>query len=137
MDIKVVKQMIALAKRENLKKLHVKDQEVEISFEMKEDYSSSLPSEFPLEKNMQEIGDISLDDIIYSPMVGVAYIANSPEEKPFVELGGKVKKGDILCIIEAMKVMNEVKADKDGRIKEIKVKDGEVVEYGKQLFVIE
>lgn len=73
---------------------------------------------------------------ITSPMVGTFYAKPSPDAKPYVEIGTKVKKGDKLCIIEAMKLMNEIESEYDGEIVEILVKDGEVVDYGKKLFKI-
>ena len=75
--------------------------------------------------------------IITSPMVGTFYMKPSPNADPYVKVGQKVKKGDVLCIIEAMKLMNEIEAEFDGTIKEILVKDGESVEYGKPLFEVE
>lgn len=75
--------------------------------------------------------------IIISPMVGTFYMKPSPNADPYVKVGQKVKKGDVLCIIEAMKLMNEIEAEFDGTIKEILVKDGESVEYGKPLFELE
>ena len=75
--------------------------------------------------------------IITSPMVGTFYMKPSPNSDPYVKVGQKVKKGDVLCIIEAMKLMNEIEAEFDGEIKEILVKDGESVEYGKPLFKLE
>ena len=69
-------------------------------------------------------------------MVGVFYEAASPDAAPFVEVGSKVKKGDILCIIEAMKLMNEITAKKDGEIVDICVQNGEVVEFGQTIFKI-
>lgn len=74
---------------------------------------------------------------IKSPIVGVFYASPSPDEQPFVESGQKVKKGDVVCIVEAMKVMNEIKAKKDGIIKKILVENEEVVEYGQPLFLVE
>lgn len=74
---------------------------------------------------------------IKSPMVGVFYQAASPEAEPYVTVGKTVKKGDTVCIIEAMKLMNEIQAEEDGTIKEILVKDGDIIEYGQPLFVIE
>ena len=74
--------------------------------------------------------------IIKSPMVGTFYIKPSPTSKPYVEVGDEIKKGDTLCIIEAMKLMNEIEAEFSGKITEILVKDGEVVEYGAPLFKI-
>lgn len=75
-------------------------------------------------------------NIVKSPMVGTFYIKPSPDAKPYVEIGKHVKKGDVLCIIEAMKLMNEIESEYDGEIVEIYVKDGEPVEYGKPLFRI-
>ena len=71
---------------------------------------------------------------IKSPMVGVFYTSPSPDTKPFVEIGQRVKKGDVVCIIEAMKLMNELTADQDGEVVDICVNNGEVVEYGQPLF---
>ena len=75
-------------------------------------------------------------DIITSPMVGTFYRAASPESKPFVEKGQKVSKGDTLCILEAMKMMNQVNAETGGTIIDILVDDAEPVEFGQPLFVI-
>ncbi len=74
---------------------------------------------------------------IKAPMVGVFYQAASPEAEPYVTVGKAVKKGDTVCIIEAMKLMNEIQAEEDGTIKEILAKNGDIIEYGQPLFVIE
>jgi len=74
--------------------------------------------------------------IIESPIVGTFYHAATPDAKPFVQIGSKVKKGDVLCIIEAMKLMNEIEADIDGEIVEIFVENENAVEYGQPLFRI-
>lgn len=73
---------------------------------------------------------------VKSPMVGVFYDSPSPEADPFVKVGSKVKKGDVLCIVEAMKLLNEITADTDGEIVDICVNNGDVVEYGQPLFKI-
>ena len=73
---------------------------------------------------------------INAPIVGVFYVAPSPESDPYVSVGKKVKKGDTVCIIEAMKCMNEIQAEEDGEIVEVLAKDGELVEYGQPLFKI-
>ncbi|HEX2986204.1 MAG TPA: acetyl-CoA carboxylase biotin carboxyl carrier protein [Caproiciproducens sp.] len=72
--------------------------------------------------------------IIKSPMVGVFYIAPSPESEPYVKVGSMVKKGDIICVIEAMKLLNEINSDQDGEIVEVCAENGQVVEYGQPLF---
>lgn len=73
---------------------------------------------------------------VKSPMVGVFYSAPSPDSEPFVSEGNRVKKGDVLCVIEAMKLMNEVNAESDGTVVEVCVENGQVVEYGQTLFRI-
>ncbi len=73
---------------------------------------------------------------VCAPMVGVFYVAPSPGAEPFVRVGSKVKKGETLCILEAMKLMNEVVAECDGEIAEICANDGDLVEYGRVLFRI-
>lgn len=76
------------------------------------------------------------EEIVKSPMVGTFYSKPSPNANSYVEIGQKVKKGDVLCIVEAMKLMNEIESEFDGEITEILVQDGEAVEYGKPLFKI-
>ncbi len=73
---------------------------------------------------------------VKSPMVGVFYAAPSPEDEPFVKVGDSVKKGDVLCIIEAMKLMNEITAEQDGTVAEVCVEDGALVEFGQPLFIL-
>ncbi|MFZ5594304.1 MAG: acetyl-CoA carboxylase biotin carboxyl carrier protein [Pseudomonadota bacterium] len=74
---------------------------------------------------------------VTSPMVGTFYRAPSPGAKPFVEVGGRVNVGDVLCIIEAMKMLNQIESDKAGVVTAILVENGEPVEYGEPLFIIE
>ena len=74
---------------------------------------------------------------VNSPMVGTFYASASPESKPFVTVGQTVKKGDTLCILEAMKMMNQVQAESDGKILEILIDNAEPVEFDQPLFVIE
>jgi acetyl-CoA carboxylase biotin carboxyl carrier protein len=75
--------------------------------------------------------------VVKSPMVGTFYRAGSPGSKAFAEVGDTVKAGQTICIIEAMKLMNEIECDKDGVVKSILVENGQPVEYGEPLFVIE
>ena len=74
---------------------------------------------------------------ITSPMVGTFYMASSPGAKPFVEVGSTVSTGQVVCIIEAMKLMNEIEAEVSGKVTQICVKDGEAVEYGQVLMYVE
>lgn len=75
-------------------------------------------------------------NVVKSPMVGTFYKKPSPDANPYVEVGQRVKKGDVLCIIEAMKLMNEIESEFDGEIIEILVEDGKPVEYGTPLFKV-
>jgi acetyl-CoA carboxylase biotin carboxyl carrier protein len=77
------------------------------------------------------------DHTVTSPMVGTYYSAASPGAKAFVEIGTEIKAGQILCIIEAMKMMNQIESDKTGRVTAILAKNGEPVEFGQPLFIIE
>lgn len=90
------------------------------------------------EASVPAAADIAADDakVISSPMVGVFYAAPSPDAEPYVSVGSVVKKGDVLCLIEAMKLMNEVQAEQSGEIVKICVENGQVVEYGQPLFLI-
>ena len=86
------------------------------------------------QKTKNEINDslISID----SPMVGIIYLTPKPSSPPFAKKGQKIKKGDTICLIEAMKTFNEIKSDRDCTIKSIMVKNGEAVEFGQPLFEI-
>mgnify|MGYP001237287867 FL=1 len=92
--------------------------------------NSQNNSEVSIKENSSNI--ITID----SPMVGIIYITPKPSSPPFVKKGQKVKKGDTICLIEAMKTFNEIKSDKDGLIQSILVKNGEAVEFGQPLFEI-
>jgi acetyl-CoA carboxylase biotin carboxyl carrier protein len=75
--------------------------------------------------------------VIKSPMVGTFYVSSTPGGKPMAEVGSVVKEGDAVCIIEAMKIMNEIEADKAGTVTQVLVENGQAVEFGQPLFVIE
>ncbi len=96
---------------------------------------TSKQKDIPNKDEKEEI--TKKDNIVKSPMVGTFYIKPSPNDRPYVEIGTEVKKGDTLCIIEAMKLMNEIESEFTGKVKEILIKDGEAVEYGTDLFIIE
>ena len=76
-------------------------------------------------------------NVVKSPMVGTFYRSANPGSEPFIEIGSTVKVGDPICIIEAMKIMNEIEADAAGTIREILCENGQAVEFGQPLFVIE
>lgn len=90
-----------------------------------------------IENQKKEYKNEKKGNIIKSPMVGTFYLKPSPTAEPYIEIGKEVKKGDVLCIIEAMKLMNEIESEYTGKVIEILVKDGDVVEYGTPLLRIE
>ncbi|MFQ5646939.1 MAG: acetyl-CoA carboxylase biotin carboxyl carrier protein [bacterium] len=93
-------------------------------------YNSPQPEEE--DKTVYEAGV----EIITAPMVGTCYLSPSPDKPPFIQLGGKVKKGSTLCIIEAMKLMNEIESVAQGEVVEVMVKNAQPVEFGEPLFAI-
>lgn len=90
-----------------------------------------------IQEKSQSADDVDLGGALKSPLVGTFYRKPSPDEPPFVEVGQSVKEGDVLCIIEAMKTMNPVKAKKPGVVSKILVSDNSPVEYGQPLIIIE
>lgn len=127
--------------------------EIEIEFpdgikiSMKKDSGLKLSSPVPMvqETNSPAVkapADLVVQEkkidgnVVKSPMVGTFYSKSAPSAEAFVSVGTKVKKGDTLCIIEAMKLMNEIESEFDGEVVEILVKDDEMVEYGQPLFII-
>jgi len=90
-----------------------------------------------IENQIKENKNEKKGNIIKSPMVGIFYLKPSPTAEPYIEIGKEVKKGDVLCIIEAMKLMNELESEYTGKVTEVLVKDGEAVEYGTPLLRIE
>ena len=110
-----------------------KNENVEISTKVMKSSSQDVKKEEP---ELEQSSNENTGKIVKSPMVGTFYIKPNPSANPYVEVGKKVKKGDVLCIIEAMKLMNEIESEFDGEVAEIFIKDGEAVEYGKPLFKI-
>jgi len=102
--------------------------------------SISIPQkQVILDENVQDIDKTEKEEnyqIIKSPMVGTFYASSSPKAEPFVKIGDKVKKGQVVCIVEAMKLMNEIESEFDGEIVEICKQNEDMVEYGTPLFKI-
>jgi len=88
----------------------------------------------PAETSLPEASELHT---VKSPMVGTFYRSSSPGAKPFVEVGDMVKEGDTICIIEAMKILNEIEADKSGKVVQVMCENGQAVEYGQTLLTIE
>ncbi len=122
-------------------KIRMKKEEKKIIEVPKNDNKHIIPNDEDVESDIEnrekDINKSVEGNVVKSPMVGTFYAKSSPDSEAYVTLGQQVKKGDILCIIEAMKLMNEIESEFDGKIVEILVEDGEAVEYGMPLFVIE
>lgn len=139
-DVDLIKKLVDIVSRSNIDELRIGDKDIKIT--IKKSTTPYKIQEIPQES--EEIQELSSENkenreglFITSPIVGTFYRAPKPDAPPFVEVGDEVKIGQTLCIIEAMKLMNEVKSDYNGIVKEILVENGEPVEYGQPLFIIE
>lgn len=152
MDKDFIKELINLVKGSNIKTLQIEQGDlkiyVETHKELKEHGSeSTLRQHIKKEEEFKHIEilppseDIKENEkkyhVIKSPLVGTFYRSPAPGAPPFVEVGDIVSPGQVLCIIEALKVMNEIESDVKGRIEKILVENGETVEYGQPLFLID
>jgi acetyl-CoA carboxylase biotin carboxyl carrier protein len=115
-------------------KIRIKREKIMPSSELPVSVKHSETEKVPVKEEPEE--DQTLVTIT-SPIVGVFYRAPSPESPPFVEIGSPVRKGQVLCIVEAMKLMNEIESDRDGIISKILIENGQPVEYGEPLFLVE
>jgi acetyl-CoA carboxylase biotin carboxyl carrier protein len=153
MDIRKVKKLIELLEESGIAEIEIK--EGEESVRISRQAATSMPTFAPMyapplsmpaaapaapvagAPSLAPVAAHSPDKAVTAPMVGTFYAAPAPGAKAFVELGSEVKPGDVLCIIEAMKMMNQIESDKAGRVVSILVKNGDPVEFGQPLFVIE
>ena len=144
MEINIIKKMIELLENSSLKKIHLRDGDFEISLE-KDDFETAKRPSGPhyieklktIDENPNIEKKVDERNYVLSPMVGTYYSSSSPDQPPYVKVGDKVEENTIICIIEAMKVMNEIKANKKGIIKEILIENAQPVEFGSKLFHIE
>ena len=147
MDIRKVKKLIELLEESGIAEIEIKEGEESVRISRGD--SAALTNKIPISQTSTttntpiepatttEEGAISPDGhTVNSPMVGTYYEAPAPGQKAFVEVGKSVQVGDTLCIIEAMKMLNQIEADKAGLIKAMLVENGQPVEYGQALFVI-
>ncbi|MEC7677168.1 MAG: acetyl-CoA carboxylase biotin carboxyl carrier protein [Pseudomonadota bacterium] len=155
MDLRKIKKLMELLEESGIAEIEVKEGEesIKLSRNISSTTNMQVPqviqqpvqtSQPPTNQQASEIGVNAVDNLkkekrntVNSPMVGTFYASASPESKPFVTIGQSVKKGDTLCILEAMKMMNQVQAESDGKIVEILVDNAEPVEFDQPLFVLE
>ncbi|MGQ9569360.1 MAG: acetyl-CoA carboxylase biotin carboxyl carrier protein [Thermodesulfovibrionales bacterium] len=141
MELEDLKELIEYLKDTDITEISVEKDGIKVKIK-REKFLSPMeisPQKFVShqEKALGKIEEEARVITVTSPIVGTFYRAPSPEADPFVEVGSKVKKGHVLCIIEAMKLMNEIESDVDGIVIKILVENGQPVEYGEPLFLIE
>ena len=135
-DRKLIKELVDTLEEFKLTELEYSEKDTKIKVSRQTKVSQNISSEISTEKNNQKVETVSGTEI-KSPIIGTAYLAPEPGAKKFVETGKKIKKGDTVMIVEAMKTMNHVPSPKDGVVKSINVEDGQPVEYGQTLVVID
>jgi len=146
MDIRKIRKLIELIDETGIAEIEIKEGEESIRLSRTSSVAAQVPIPAPAVHAIAAPPQATVESKpveqykegqkVCSPMVGTMYSSSSPEADPFIRLGQKVKTGDVLCIIEAMKMFNEIEAERDGVIAEIMVGNGEPVEYGQTLFII-
>ena len=149
MDIRKVKKLMELLEQSGMSEIEIKEGEESVKISRygnaplmtptipQQPAAMVTPSQVESTTTAANKGSEVSGDLISSPMVGTYYSAPSPSAKPFVTVGQHVNKGDTVGIIEAMKIMNQIETDHSGTVVEILVKDGEAVEFGQALIVIQ
>ena len=150
MDIRKVKKLIELLEESGIAEIEIHEGEESVRINRggsaplpqtmvnvpPVDASSSLKTQLSTNENSSSDDYSDEGEVITAPMVGIFYSSPSPDQPPFVNKGQNIKTGDVLCIIEAMKIMNQIEADIGGKLVRILVENGDPVEYGQPLFVI-
>ncbi len=147
MDIRKIKKLIEIIENSDVTELEIREGEESVRISRFSSVAAPAMVAAPVVQVAPTVGVASVTTVettpeisghaLKSPMVGTFYRASSPEVAPFVEVGQTVSSGETLCIIEAMKILNPIEADKSGRIKQILVDNAEPVEYDQPLFIIE
>jgi acetyl-CoA carboxylase biotin carboxyl carrier protein len=153
MDLRKLKTLIDLVSESNISELEITEADGKVRI-VKADPAAAVaqpvyaaapaptvaaaaPAAAPAAAAAPPAAPVETGHIVKSPMVGTFYRASSPNAKPFGDIGQQIKEGEAICIIEAMKIMNEIEADKSGTITKILCENGQAVEFGQPLFVIE
>ena len=133
---KLIKELVDNLEEFKLSELEYSEKDIKIKVSRQTKMSQNISPEITIERNNQKAEAVSGTEI-KSPIIGTAYLAPEPGAKKFVETGKKVKKGDTVMIVEAMKTMNHVPSSSDGVVKEICVEDGQPVEFGQTIIILE
>lgn len=137
MKIKEIEDIIRLFEKAAISKMDLEVDNIKITLEKNSNYKVAEQQFVGEEKEIRELPkEEKIGQWVTSPIVGTFYATRAEGVEPFVKVGGTVKKGEIICIVEAMKMMNEIKAPKDGIIMEIKPKNEDMVAYGESLILI-
>ena len=148
MDLRKLKTLIDLVSESNVSELEITEAEgkvrivkggvaAPVQYVQTMAAPAAAPPAGPAAAEPAAAAPAATGHVVKSPMVGTFYRSSSPGAAAFVEIGSQVKEGDTVCIIEAMKILNEIEADKSGTITQIMCENGQAVEYGQPLFVIE
>ena len=145
---------MALFNESNMTEFHLSNEEFEVQFSKREEYPQvvsnavapvanvaspveAAPVSVSSSAETQEAPQVATDaKYITSPIVGVVYLQSSPDADPFVQVGKQITSNDTVCIVEAMKIMNEIKSDFNGEVVEVLVENGQMVDFGQKLFAI-
>lgn len=165
MDLKVIENLLGLISESEVNEVSIEEGDFKIKVKKQPDVQQSANQQMPVQYQIpaqqaqqpqpqaspapqqtqqtqqeaapsEESKDEVSGDVVKSPIVGTFYRAPSPEDDPFVSVGDKVEKGDTVCIVEAMKIMNEIETEYSGEVKKILVENAEAVEYDQPLFII-
>ena len=149
-----IKELMTLFNDSNMTEFHLSNEEFEVQFSKREEYPQVVSNAVAPVANVaspveaapvsaapsaeaQEAPQVATDaKYITSPIVGVVYLQSSPDADPFVQVGKQITSNDTVCIIEAMKIMNEIKSDFNGEVVEVLVENGQMVDFGQKLFAI-
>jgi acetyl-CoA carboxylase biotin carboxyl carrier protein len=142
-DVELIRRLVEIVSHSDIDELKVGDKDIRVTIKKSSIgrshivYETKKESEEVLKNEPQDYEELKEGIFITSPIVGTFYRSPSPGAPPFVDIDDEVKIGQTVCIIEAMKLMNEVKSDYNGIVKRVLVENGEPVEYGQPLFLIE
>ena len=154
MNVEEIKELMTLFNDSNMTEFHLSNEEFEVQFSKREEYPQVVSNAVAPVANVaspveaapvsaapsaeaQEAPRVATDaKYITSPIVGVVYLQSSPDADPFVQVGKQITSNDTVCIIEAMKIMNEIKSDFNGEVLEVLVENGQMVDFGQKLFAI-
>lgn len=143
MELEDLKELMRLLKDTDVTELQIEKDGVKVKIKREKFFGHlEIQHPFPEKREIKKEEVIQTEAegkllTITSPIVGTFYRSSSPEAEPFVDVGTRVKKGQVLCIIEAMKLMNEIESEVDGVVVRVLVENGQPVEYGEPLFLIE